>query len=107
MSTTMYCQPCCFRCLDMYSAFARTSDSSTVGPKQSQLFQPIGGVGAHFQNSGGLALSSASDEHTPRNKMATDTKPRRHKGHKDREEGKEYDRFPTAMAILLTSCPSC
>jgi hypothetical protein len=30
----------------MYSAFRSTSDSVTEVPKQSQLFHPIGGVGA-------------------------------------------------------------
>src|SRR5262245_33232745 len=103
----MYFQPCCFRCLAMYSAFARTSDSSTVGLKQSQLFQPIGGVWAHFQNSAEIVLSSANDEPTPSSTMTTDRKPRRHKGHKVGKESKEDNRFPFAMTILLTLCPLC
>jgi hypothetical protein len=39
-------QPKGSRCLAMNAAFARTSSSVTDVPKQSQLFQPIGGVPA-------------------------------------------------------------
>ena len=44
MSTTTYSQPKGFRCSAMYSAFSRTCASVTAAPKQSQLFQPMGGV---------------------------------------------------------------
>src|SRR3954447_14084650 len=46
MSTTMYCQPCCFRCAAIQAAFAFTWTSFTVVPYESQLFHPIGGVRA-------------------------------------------------------------
>src|SRR5271165_6568069 len=46
MSTTTYCQPKDFRCSANHCALALKSGSVIVVPKESQLFQPIGGVGA-------------------------------------------------------------
>src|SRR6202030_3868051 len=46
MSTTTYCQPNDLRCSANHCTFALKSASVTVVPKESQLFQPIGGVGA-------------------------------------------------------------
>ena len=46
MSTTTYCQPKDFRCSANHWALALKSGSVMVVPKESQLFQPIGGVGA-------------------------------------------------------------
>src|SRR5258708_38711565 len=46
ISTTTYRQPEFFRCSAIHFAFARTSASLTDSPKESQLFQPIGGVAA-------------------------------------------------------------
>src|SRR5258708_39101557 len=46
ISTTTYCQPEFFRCSAIHFAFARASASLTDSPKESQLFQPIGGVAA-------------------------------------------------------------
>src|SRR4051812_49800969 len=45
MSTTTYSHPCGARSARQV-AFARTSASVTLAPKESQLFQPIGGVAA-------------------------------------------------------------
>ena len=49
MSIVTYCQPWRARCLAMKSAWALTWVSVAVAAKQSQLFQPIGGLDAHGQ----------------------------------------------------------
>src|ERR1700722_14204005 len=54
MSTTMYCQPCCFKCAAIQSALAFTGASPTVVPYESQLFQPIGGVAANLRGAASL-----------------------------------------------------
>src|SRR5271155_5061183 len=56
MSTTTYCQPKDFRCSANHWALALKSGSVIVVPKESQLFQPIGGVGARVS-----ALPEADD----------------------------------------------
>jgi hypothetical protein len=43
MSTTTVSQPNSLSSAAMYSAFAMTWSSVTAPPKQSQLFQPMGG----------------------------------------------------------------
>src|SRR5271156_1333840 len=48
ISTTTYCQPNAASLAAMLSALALTSSSFTVGPNESQLFQPMGGVGANI-----------------------------------------------------------
>jgi hypothetical protein len=42
----MYCQPNLASFAAIASVFALTSSSRTAGPNESQLFHPIGGVGA-------------------------------------------------------------
>ena len=45
-SSTMYCQPWAFSLSAMNAAWALACSSVTVVARQSQLFQPMGGVGA-------------------------------------------------------------
>src|SRR6185295_8675896 len=52
MSTTTYCQPWALSLAAMKSALALVCASVTVVPKQSQLFQPMGGVAAQAWKSG-------------------------------------------------------
>src|SRR5215472_6870217 len=61
ISTTTYCHPCCFNLAAMYAALALTSASVTLVPYESQLFQPMGGVGAI-----GSAAEPASAPHRKR-----------------------------------------
>src|SRR5664280_1208280 len=55
MSTTTYSQPWDFRCSAMKSAFVFVRASVTVQPKQSQLFQPMGGRAAQLAKRGAPA----------------------------------------------------
>ena len=55
----MYSQPCDFNFAAMKSACALVCASVTVVAKQSQLFQPIGGVLAHDQNAGSAARAES------------------------------------------------
>src|SRR5271165_49636 len=64
-SITTYCQPNCFRCLAIHSAFARTWASVMLSLYESQLFQPMGGVGANswsFSRCGTCAEAAGNNE---------------------------------------------
>src|ERR1700730_3178186 len=50
MSTTTYCQPNAFKWSANHFTLALNSDSETVVPYESQLFQPMGGVAARFDS---------------------------------------------------------
>jgi hypothetical protein len=56
MSTTTYRHPNLASFAAMASALALTSFSLTVGPNESQLFQPMGGVGASMVPAAAAAL---------------------------------------------------
>ena len=62
-STTTYCQPNSFSCAAITTILARNCASFTVSPYESQLFHPIGGVGAS-------TLSCAPIRETMSNKTA-------------------------------------
>src|SRR5271156_1070309 len=85
ISTTTYCQPNAASFAAMASALALTSFSFTVGPNESQLFQPMGGVGANI-------VSAA---------IAEPNAPRASKPHKRR--GK--DRFISTVLCLRNFTP--
>src|SRR5436853_7169522 len=71
-----YCQPYLARFFAMKSAFALTSSSRTVGPQESQLFHPIGGVAPR---TAGKELSANAGEKLKR-ATATQEQARRKRG---------------------------